>query len=127
MIKTCAKCGGEFIPQKITSKYCSRECYLAANKEGMAERWKRQHAKAKMQGAPSESDFDLKEGDIIYGPDRQLDGDKRKIHKYKVTKVYPHIFEAVRLDKGWERSFTKADYITGEVRKEEKWQKQNSR
>ena len=70
-------------------------------------------------------DFDLKEGDIIYGPDRQLDGDKRKIHKYKITKVYLHIFEAVRLDKGWERSFTKADYITGEVRKaeKEKWQK----
>ena len=39
-------------------------------------------------------EFNLKEGDIIYGPDRQLDGDKRKIHEFRITKVYPHIFEA---------------------------------
>lgn len=125
MIKNCAKCGSEFTPQKITSKYCSRECYLAANKERAAENWKNQHAEMEIQAGPAKSDFDLKGGDIIYGPDRQLDGDKRKIHKFRITKVYPHIFEAVRLDKGWERSFTKADYITGEVRKaeEEKWQK----
>lgn len=117
MIKNCAKCGNEFTPQKITSKYCSRDCYLAANKERAAENWKYQHAKMETQGNPPKNDFDLKPGDIIYGPDRQLDGDKRKVHKYKVTKVYPHIFEATRLDKGWERSFTKVDYICGEVRK----------
>lgn len=70
-------------------------------------------------------DFDLKPGDIIYGPDRQLDGEERKVHKFKVLEIYPHFFTAKRMDKGWERSFTKADYITGEVRKaeEEKWQK----
>ena len=34
-------------------------------------------------------DFDLKPGDIIYGPDRQLDGDKRKIHKFRITKSLP--------------------------------------
>ena len=117
MIKTCAKCGSEFIAQKKTAKYCSRDCYLTANKERAAENWKHQHAQAKIQDSASKNDFDLKEGDIIYGPDRQIDGDKRKIHKFRITKVYPHIFEAVRLDKGWERSFTKADYITGEVRK----------
>ena len=99
---------------------------MTANKERAAENWKHQHAKAKIQGSSSESDFGLKPGDIIYGPDRQLDGEKRKVHKFKVTKVYPHIFEAIRLDKGWERSFTKADYLIGEVRKaeEEKWQKE---
>lgn len=120
MIKTCAKCGGEFILQKTTSKYCSRDCYLAANKERAAENWKSQHAKSKIQYSPSENDFDLKPGDIIYGPDRQLDGDKNRGHKFKVLKIYAYFFTAKRLDKGWERSFTKADYITGEVRKVEK-------
>ncbi len=119
MIKTCAKCGGEFIPQKITSKYCSRDCYLAANKERAAENWKHQHAKSKIQYSPSENDFDLKPGDIVYGPDRQLDGEKNRGHKFKILKIYSHFFTAKRLDKGWERSFTKADYITGEVRKVE--------
>lgn len=125
MIKICAKCGSEFMPQKTTSKYCSWDCYLAANKERAAENWKSQHAKSKIQYSPSENDFDLKPGDIIYGPDRQLDGEKKRTHKFKVLKIYPHFFTAKRLDKGWERSFTKADYITGEVRKaeEEKWQK----
>ena len=56
-------------------------------------------------------------GDLITGPDKQLDGDKNKRHKFRVTKIYKHFFEAVRLDKGWTRSFTKADYITGEVRR----------
>ena len=88
MIKTCAKCGGEFIPQKITSKYCSRDCYLAANKERAAENWKHQHAKSKIQYSPSENDFDLKPGDIVYGPDRQLDGEKNRGHKFKVLKIY---------------------------------------
>ena len=65
-------------------------------------------------------EFNLKEGDIIYGPDRQLDGEKNRAHKFKILKIYPHFFTAKRLDKGCERSFTKADYITGEVRKVEK-------
>lgn len=78
MIKICAKCGNEFIPQKITSRYCSRDCYLAANKERATENRKHQHAKAKIQDSPSKSDFDLKEGDIIYGPDRQLDGSEER-------------------------------------------------
>ncbi len=37
--------------------------------------------------------------------------------QFVVTKIYKHFFEAVRIDRGWERSFTKADYITGEVRR----------
>ena len=64
-------------------------------------------------------EFDLKQGDIIYGPDRQLVGEKKRTHKFKILKIYPHFFTAERLDKGWERSFTKADYIIGEVRKAE--------
>lgn len=31
-------------------------------------------------------DFDLKEGDIIYGPDRQLDGEVRKAEEEKWQK-----------------------------------------
>ena len=33
--------------------------------------------------------------------------------------------EAIRTDRGWERSFTKADYITGEVRRVKNEQKHN--
>lgn len=67
--------------------------------------------------APPRDEFDLEVGDLITGPDKQLDGDKNKRHEFRVTKMYKHFFEAVRLDIGWTRSFTKADYITGEVRR----------
>ena len=67
--------------------------------------------------APPRDEFDLEPDDLITGPDKQLDGDKNKRHEFRVTKIYPHFFEAIRTDRGWERSFTKADYITGEVRR----------
>ena len=67
--------------------------------------------------APPRDEFDLEPGDLITGPDKQLDGDKNKRHEFRVTKIYKRFFEAVRIDRGWERSFTKADYITGVVKK----------
>ena len=67
--------------------------------------------------APPRDEFDLEVGNLITGPDKQLDGDKNKRHEFRVTKVYRYFFEAVRTDRGWERSFTKADYITGVVRR----------
>ena len=116
-IKTCAKCGGKFVAQRKTTLYCSQVCYLAANKEKCAENYKRHRAEMKMLVNPPKCEFDLEPGDVIAGPDKQLDGDKNAWHKFRVTKVYKHFFEAVRIDKGWERSFAKADYITGVVRR----------
>ena len=67
--------------------------------------------------APPRDEFNLEPGDIVAGPDKQLDGEQNKWHRFQVTKVYKHFFEAIRLDKGWTRSFTKADYITGVIRR----------
>lgn len=118
-VKKCLKCGGEFVASRKTAVYCSQVCYLAANKEKCAEKRKRHRAEMKTLVAPAKGEFDLEPGDIVAGPDKQLDGDRNLWHHFRVTKIYKHFFEVVRIDKGWERSFTKADYITGVVRRVE--------
>ncbi len=116
-IKICAKCGGKFVAQRKTTLYCSQVCYLAANREKGAENWRRKHEAMKILVNPPKGEFDLEPGNIVAGPDKQLDGEQNKWHRFQVTKVYKHFFEAVRMDRGWTRSFTKADYITGIVRR----------
>ena len=115
-VKTCPVCGGQFVTNRNTTIYCSKVCYGADSSR------KKMHRTSIDVGyrelvAPPREELDLEVGDLITGPDKQLDGDKNKRHKFRVTKIYKHFFEAVRLDKGWTRSFTKTDYITGEVRR----------
>ena len=116
-IKICAKCGGQFIAQRKSTIYCSQVCYLAANKEKCAKNNQRRRAEMKILVAPVKGEFDLEPGNIVAGPDKQLDGEQNKWHRFRVTKIYKYFFEAIRIDKGWTRSFTKADYITGTVRR----------
>lgn len=115
MIKTCPVCGGKFVATRKTTVYCSKVCYRHANKNDCAERKKKYRQEERILVEPSKDEFDLSEGDIVIGPDKQLE--KRNC-RFKVTKIYKHFFEAVRIDKGFERSFTKADYLTGVVRRE---------
>ena len=94
-LKTCPICGGKFVANKSTTIYCSKVCYGADSSRKNARR----------------TNINVGYRELV----AQLDGDKNKRHEFRVTKIYKHFFEAVRLDRGWERSFTKADYITGEV------------
>lgn len=115
-IKTCPVCGGQFVADKTTTIYCSKVCYGADSSRKKARRTNIDVGYRELV-APPRDEFNLEPGDLITGPDKQLDGDKNRRHEFRVTKIYKHFFEAVRIDRGWERSFTKADYITGEVRR----------
>lgn len=123
-VKTCPVCGGQFVTNRNTTIYCSKVCY-GADSSRKKMRKTNIDVGYKELVAPPRDEFDLEVGDLITGPDKQLDGDKNKRHKFRVTKKYPHFLEAIRTDRGWERSFTKADYITGEVRRVKNEQKHN--
>lgn len=114
-IKICQVCGGKFVATRKDSIYCSKVCYRHANAKRNREYKKSNREAMKILVEPSKDEFDLEEGDIVIGPDKQLEA---KNCKFRVTKIYKNFFEAVRIDKGFERSFTKADYLTGEVRRE---------
>lgn len=117
--KECAICGNTFIAQSKTTRYCSRVCYLEANRRRRRENKARERKGLPLKGEPPKpepnGDFNLLPGEIILGPDKNKDD--KKAYQFRVTKIYKHFFEAVRTDRGWERSFTKADYITGDVRR----------
>ena len=115
-IKTCPVCGGQFVANRNTTVYCSKVCYGADSSRKKMRRANIDVGYRELV-APPRDEFDLEVGDLIAGPDKQLDGEQNKWHRFQVTKVYKHFFEAVRLDKGWKRSFTKADYITGVVKR----------
>ena len=115
-VKNCPVCGGQFVANKNTTIYCSKVCYGADSSRKKTRRANVDVGYRELV-APPRDEFDLEVGDLITGPDKQLDGDKNKRHEFRVTKIYKHFFEAVRTDRGWERSFTKADYITGIVRR----------
>ena len=123
-VKTCPVCGGQFVTNRNTTVYCSKVCYGADSSRKKMRR-KNVDVGYRELVAPPRDEFDLEVGDLITGPDKQLDGDKNKRHEFRVTKIYPHFLEAIRTDRGWERSFTKADYITGEVRRVKNEQKHN--
>lgn len=123
-VKTCPVCGGQFVTNRSTTVYCSKVCYGADSSRKKMRRTNVDVGYRELV-APPRDEFDLEVGDLITGPDKQLDGDKNKRHEFRVTKMYKHFFEAIRTDRGWERSFTKADYITGEVRRVKNEQKHN--
>ena len=123
-VKPCPVGGGQFVTNRNTTVYCSKVCYGADSSRKKMRRTNVDVGYRELV-APPRDEFDLEVGDLITGPDKQLDGDKNKRHEFRVTKIYPHFLEAIRTDRGWERSFTKADYITGEVRRVKNEQKHN--
>lgn len=119
--KECAICGNTFIAQSKTTRYCSRVCYLEANRRRRRENKARERKGLPLKGEPPKpepnGDFNLLPGEIILGPDKNKDD--KKTYRFEVTNIYKHFFEAVRIDKGLVRSFTKSDYLTGVVKREE--------
>lgn len=117
--KECAICGDTFIAQSKTTRYCSRVCYLEANRRRRRENKARERKGLPLKGEPPKpepnGDFNLLPGEIILGPDKNKDD--KKTYQFRVTSIYRYFFEAERIDKKLTRSFTKADYLTGTVRR----------
>ena len=59
--------------------------------------------------------FDLMPRELIEGPDKNKDD--KKTYQFRVTNIYRYFFEAERIDRKLTRSFTKADYLTGVVKR----------
>lgn len=99
-VKTCPVCGGQFVTNRNTTIYCSKVCYGADSSRKKARRTNIDVGYRELV-APPRDEFNLEVGDLITGPDKQLDGDKNRRHEFRVTKIYKHFFEAVRIDRGW--------------------------
>ena len=84
-VKTCPVCGGQFVANKNTTVYCSKVCYGADSNRKKMRRANIDVGYRELV-APPRDEFDLEVGDLITGPDKQLDGDKNKRHEFRVTK-----------------------------------------
>lgn len=108
MTQICPWCGKEFTA-KYRRKYCSVNCKYESERKVSD----RKH-NTRVGNIVHNKVFDLKVGDIIIAPDKNLDDKPRK---FVVTAIYPHLFTCKRLDNGMERSFTKSSQIIGEVKR----------
>lgn len=109
MKKICKYCGKEFEAKKQgggNQKFCSVQCKYDDERAG------RKH---KVPVVAHNKEFNLKVGDMILAPDHYHDN--HQPHKFKVTRIFPNIFECKRIDTGMLRYFTKSSQIMGEVKK----------
>lgn len=110
-MRICVQCGKEFEPKKqggTQQKYCCSRCKYDREHGGAKE-------KERAKVIAHDKVFDLEVGDMVLAPDNY--SDNRKTHKFKVTKIFPNIFECKRIDTGALRYFTKSSQIMGEVKR----------
>lgn len=118
--KQCAICGNNFVASGKNVIYCSRVCYREAGR-----RRNRKNNVLRRKGMPirrgelpepePQETFDLMPRELIEGPDKNKDD--KKTYQFRVTNIYRYFFEAERIDRKLTRSFTKADYLTGVVKR----------
>ena len=89
-VKTCPVCGRQFVTNRSTTVYCSKVCYGADSSRKKMRRTNVDVGYRELV-APPRDEFDLEPGDIVVGPDKQLDGEQNKRHEFRVTK-YTRIF-----------------------------------
>lgn len=113
MTKLCAYCAKEFTPKKgkeHVQKFCCDKCRDAMKGRGIG----RNHREQQVNIAHSKV-FDLEVGEMIFAPDNYTES--RALHKFKVTRIFPHIIECERVDTGMIRYYTKSAQIMGEVKR----------